>query len=65
MNEKKISALNPCPFCGNKAVLKKAIYESNYVVLCVKCKSKTGSWINKDTAIELWNQRVPAEKAGG
>lgn len=53
MNEE----LEPCPFCGREAVIKRSS-DSRYYVMCGKCEAKTHKYIDKSDAIEAWNRRV-------
>ena len=59
-----MSELKPCPFCGGKAELWKAIVSYDYNVCryrcgCKKCSiSASGS---RKRAIDLWNTRTQKE----
>ena len=52
--------LKPCPFCGNKAVIKSKpdIYGLRYYVMCGKCETKTHIFEKCVDAVELWNKRI-------
>ena len=63
-NVRKIASLNyclkPCPFCGNKAVIKSRPdkYGDRYYVMCGKCETKTHIFEKCVDAVELWNKRT-------
>ncbi len=52
--------LKPCPFCGNKAVIKSRpdAYGLRYYVMCGKCETKTYMFEKCEAAVELWNRRI-------
>lgn len=48
----------PCPFCGNKAELKKSYWIGvEYSVECTKCNCRTNSSNNYNEVIKSWNTR--------
>ena len=52
--------LKPCPFWGNKAVIKSKpdICGLRYYVMCGKCETKTHIFEKCVDAVELWNKRI-------
>lgn len=47
-----------CPFCGNKAELKKSYWIGvEYSVECTKCNCRTNSSNNYNEVIKSWNTR--------
>lgn len=64
----KNEELKPCPFCGNKAMIKEidtskvkiSEFDKHYQVKCTKCPAKLNEmWFWKpEPAIRAWNRRV-------
>lgn len=50
-----MSELQPCPFCGSKAILVED--KEQYKIYCTKCECQYGWCEHKDDAIRGWNRR--------
>lgn len=55
--------LKPCPFCGGEAHICLDIdsgidYETYYFIHCKSCHVTTDSYITKEQAADMWNDRV-------
>ena len=67
-----MNKLKPCPFCGSKAKLKnikpfndgkhKGI--ERWQVMCSGCTITTGGFLEKETAVTMWNVRMKEGDAG-
>jgi len=71
--------LKNCPFCGKKAIVKGAKYNTLgmygnsetekywYAVYCPKCGvgQPKKTYFSKDDAVEAWNKRTEAERLSG
>lgn len=59
-----LKELKPCPFCGFKSPKIELSRFSvvglgkTYTVTCERCNGKSGSFFNRQTAIESWNRRT-------
>jgi Lar family restriction alleviation protein len=55
-----IVELKPCPFCGGGAgVFKRAQSpgcDESFVICCLSCKAKTGSFYIRREAVAAWNR---------
>ena len=58
--EDKMIELKPCPFCGGKASLRRALY--GFFIICDCCLCETLLCATDDEVIEVWNKRVEASK---
>lgn len=55
--------LKPCPFCGDKAILRNraASFYTNdryYAAKCISCGAMVGESDNKKEVVEAWNRRA-------
>jgi Lar family restriction alleviation protein len=50
--------LLPCPFCGGEAAIFQGSDENQHTVRCVQCAIKMPIMLNREGAIEAWNQRA-------
>ena len=50
-----MSELQPCPFCGSKAILVED--KEQYKIYCTKCDCQYGWCEHKEDAIRGWNRR--------
>ena len=54
--------LKPCPFCGDKAILRNraaSFYTDDryYVAKCISCGAMIGESSNEQEVIKAWNRR--------
>ena len=58
-----MAELKPCPFCGEKGILKRKeiLGRHYYKVECLDCFAATFSELTREEAIEAWNRRVDNE----
>lgn len=58
-----MARLKPCPFCGNKAEVKKW-RERLYSIYCTGkyCIVETGNSVSIESAAKIWNRRRPPFK---
>lgn len=59
--------LKRCAFCGGEATLTNQLSKDEYgqrlwTVCCFGCAIRTGSYWDKEIAIEKWNNRKPLER---
>ncbi len=47
--------INPC-HCGNPTPTLCMNYSNQYVIQCWKCLNQTAGYIDKNKAIEIWNE---------
>ena len=52
-----MSNLKPCPFCGSKKVEYFEAWEDEHYVGCHFCKTTGPLTMDKEKAIERWNNR--------
>lgn len=50
-----------CPFCGSKNIDVEK-HRDKYQVVCMICYASGGRHVNKQKAIEMWNNRVNNNK---
>ena len=50
--------LNPCPFCGGKAILSEDKRYNVHSVFCNECYIETSLQNTEQEAIDAWNRRV-------
>ena len=62
MENKKLIALKPCPFCGGTGEIIKNI--CSVYICCKNCKSSTAAFTAMiescalDSAVDSWNRRI-------
>lgn len=50
--------LKPCPFCGRKPDMQKAINYKGVYVVCHSCEIRTFIFASERAAAERWNRRA-------
>lgn len=59
-----IEILNNCPFCGGEAVILTCHdigHDKIYYVKCSDCCTMSGTYVDKNDAVKMWNTRSPKD----